>query len=67
MKHAKRGQCREIYDPKFFSQINSPWVTDYHPKIFSNLVSMLPKYSGILVDSVLCDIARVNSLNVRPS
>jgi hypothetical protein len=39
-----KGQSQEIFDPRFFSPIKSPEVTDYHPKIFSNLVSILQKY-----------------------
>jgi hypothetical protein len=53
-----KGQSREIFDSRFFSRINSPWVTDYHPKIFTNLVSILQRYSQICVDSALCCIAR---------
>jgi hypothetical protein len=31
-----KGQSHEIFDPLFFSPIKSPYVTDYHPKIFLN-------------------------------
>jgi hypothetical protein len=39
-----KGQSHEIFDPRFFSPIKSPYVTDYHPKIFSNSVLISPRY-----------------------
>jgi hypothetical protein len=38
-----KGQSHEIFDPRFFSPSKSPYVTDYHPKIFSNSVSISPR------------------------
>jgi hypothetical protein len=39
-----KRQSHEILDPRFFSPIKSPYVTDYQPKIFSNSVSISPRY-----------------------
>jgi hypothetical protein len=56
-----KGQSHKIFDPRLFLPIKSPKVTDYHPKIFSNLVSTLPRYICCIAesrDSALYRIAR---------
>jgi hypothetical protein len=40
-----KGQFHEIFDLPFLSPINPSWVTDYHPYIFLNSVSISPRYS----------------------
>jgi hypothetical protein len=45
-----KRQCYEIFDPRFFSLINPLCVTDYHPKIFLNLVAISPICSRIYVN-----------------
>jgi hypothetical protein len=39
-----KGQSHEIFDPRFFSPIKPPYVTNYLPKIFLNSVSISPRY-----------------------
>jgi hypothetical protein len=51
----KRTVSRDFRSSVFCTN-NPPWVTDNHPKIFSNLVSISPRCSRICVDSVLCSI-----------
>jgi hypothetical protein len=47
----------EIFNPQFFSLINSPYVTVHHPKRFLNFVSILQRYWQKCVDSEICSIA----------
>jgi hypothetical protein len=54
---ALKGQYLEIFDPQLFLPSNPPWDTDYHPKIFLNLVSISPRYLQICVVSMLCGVA----------
>jgi hypothetical protein len=37
-----KGIVYRDFRPSVFSPINPPWVTDYHPKIFPNLVLVRP-------------------------
>jgi hypothetical protein len=53
-----KGQSHEIFDPQFCSPSTLPRFifTDYHPKIFSNLVLISHRFLRICVDSTLCGI-----------
>jgi hypothetical protein len=42
----EKRQLQEIFGPLVFSKIHTLWDTDYDPKIFSDLVSSLLKYSN---------------------
>jgi hypothetical protein len=56
--HFLKGQSHKIFDPWFFSPIKSSKVSDYHPKIVLNLVSISLRYRyRECVDSALCRIA----------
>jgi hypothetical protein len=39
-----KGQCHEIFDHRFFSSNNTPWVPDSRSKTFLNSASNSPSY-----------------------
>jgi hypothetical protein len=41
-----KGQCHEIFDPRFFSSKHPSWAPDYGAKAFSNINSNLRRYSN---------------------
>ena len=45
-----KEQSNEIFDPQFFSSFELVWATDQWVKIFSNLVSFLPRYSKFSIE-----------------
>jgi hypothetical protein len=57
MNHLK-GQSHKIFDPRFFSSINTYGPPDLWVKAVSNINSYSQKYSIMNIDSALCRIAR---------
>jgi hypothetical protein len=53
-----KGQSHEIFDPQFFSSINTPGPPDSWVKAVSNINSYSRRYSIMKIDSALCCIAR---------
>jgi hypothetical protein len=53
-----KGQCHEIFDPQFFSSINTPGPPDSWVKAVSNINSYSQRYLIMKIDSALCCIAR---------
>jgi hypothetical protein len=41
-----KGQCHEIFDPRFFSSNKTPWAPDSQAKAFLNSASNWPRYDG---------------------
>jgi hypothetical protein len=39
-----KGQCHEIFDPRFFSSNNTPWAPDSRAKAYLNSASNSPRY-----------------------
>jgi hypothetical protein len=54
---AKGTMSRDFRTSVFFSPTNLSWATDYHPKIFSNLVSIMPRY--LRVQYCMCQLCAI--------
>jgi hypothetical protein len=53
-----KGQSHEIFDPRFFSSINTYGPPDLWVKAVSNINSYSRRYSIMKIDSALCRIGR---------
>jgi hypothetical protein len=49
-----KGQCHEIFDPRFFSSNNTPWAPDSEAKAFLNSVTNSPRYDRFSNAKIFC-------------
>jgi hypothetical protein len=52
-----KGQCHEIFDPRFFSSKNTPWAPDSQAKAFLNSASNSPRYDRFSIAKIVLAVS----------